>query len=103
VCPLNVVDTYSCDSSDPRCPSIVLNEVYNRVDDVNEKQCAFIAKTSGSVATEDLTCYTIHDDNIRAFLSDPTNGCLSASDIESNGVISVSTMRSKLSCSSLSL
>ncbi|GKT15149.1 hypothetical protein ADUPG1_004079, partial [Aduncisulcus paluster] len=80
-----------------------MNEVYNSVDDVNEKQCAFIAKTSGSVATEDLTCYTIHDDNIRAFLSDPTNGCLSASDIESNGVISVSTMRSKLSCSSLSL
>ncbi|GKT27843.1 Acidic leucine-rich nuclear phosphoprotein 32 like protein, partial [Aduncisulcus paluster] len=69
----------------------------------NEKQCAFIAKTSGSVDDGDLTCYTIHDDNIRAYLSDPANGCLISSDIESNGMISVATLRSSLSCSSLNL
>ncbi|GKT28935.1 hypothetical protein ADUPG1_000947 [Aduncisulcus paluster] len=62
-----------------------------------------LSRTSGSVDTEDLTCYTIHDDNIRAYLSDPTNGCLGSSDIETNGVISVATLRSSLSCPSSSL
>ncbi|GKT15647.1 hypothetical protein ADUPG1_010758, partial [Aduncisulcus paluster] len=103
ICPINVIDTYYCDSSYIHCPSILLNEVFNSVDDVNEKQCAFIAKTSGSVDDGDLTCYTIHDDNIRAYLSDPANGCLISSDIESNGMISVATLRSSLSCSSLNL
>ncbi|GKT36117.1 Acidic leucine-rich nuclear phosphoprotein 32 like protein, partial [Aduncisulcus paluster] len=96
-CSLNVGDYY-CDSSNPLCPSIVLNEVYNSVDGVNKKQCAFIAKEG--INGE---CYTVHDDNIRAFLSEPSNGCLSSSDIETNGVISVATLRSSLRCSSLNL
>ncbi|GKT35632.1 Acidic leucine-rich nuclear phosphoprotein 32 like protein, partial [Aduncisulcus paluster] len=91
-CALNNVDDYVCDSETypTQCPSIVLNEVYNSVDDVNEKQCAFIAKegTSGE-------CYTVHDDSIRQYLKDH---CLSSSNVESNGVISVATMRSVLSC-----
>ncbi|GKT28083.1 Acidic leucine-rich nuclear phosphoprotein 32 like protein, partial [Aduncisulcus paluster] len=101
-CPLNSNpgnSPYNCDTSNPSlCPSIVLNEVYNSIDAVNEKQCAFIAK-EGSAGE----CYTVHDDNIRAYLSDPTNGCLSSSDIESNGMISVATLRSSLSCPSSSL
>ncbi|GKT27627.1 hypothetical protein ADUPG1_013934, partial [Aduncisulcus paluster] len=100
-CPLNSGGN-SCTSS-ASCPSIVLNEVYNSVADTPVKECAFIAKTSGSVDDGDLTCYTIHDDNIRAYLSDPANGCLISSDIESNGMISVATLRSSLSCPSSSL
>ncbi|GKT31601.1 hypothetical protein ADUPG1_005998, partial [Aduncisulcus paluster] len=102
-CPINVTSEFYCDSNDITCPSIVLNEVYNSVIDTPVKECAFIAKTSGSASEGDLTCYTIHDDNIRAYLSDPTKGCLGSSDIEINGVISVATMRSVLSCPSSSL
>ncbi|GKT35724.1 hypothetical protein ADUPG1_008824, partial [Aduncisulcus paluster] len=66
--------------------------------------CASIAKTSGSVETEDLTCYTIHDDMIRNYLKGVSSGCIaSEDDIESNGIISVATLRSKLECASLSL
>ncbi|GKT13627.1 Acidic leucine-rich nuclear phosphoprotein 32 like protein, partial [Aduncisulcus paluster] len=100
-CPINLDNYYYCSGSN--CPSIVLNEVYNSVADTPVKECAFIAKTSGSVDDGDLICYTIHDDNIRAYLSDPTNGCLISSDIESNGMISVATLRSSLSCPSSSL
>ncbi|GKT37361.1 hypothetical protein ADUPG1_010161, partial [Aduncisulcus paluster] len=84
-----------CTSDNSECPSIVRNEVYNSIDGVNEKQCAFIAK-EGS----DGECYTVHDDNIRQYLKDY---CLSEGDPEMNGIISVATMRSKLTCSSLSL
>ncbi|GKT23579.1 hypothetical protein ADUPG1_012471, partial [Aduncisulcus paluster] len=101
-CPLNEKPgnrPYSCDPNiKSECPSIVLNGVYNSVDGVNKKQCAFIAKEG--INGE---CYTVHDDNIRAFLSEPSNGCLSSSDIETNGVISVATLRSSLRCSSLNL
>ncbi|GKT30982.1 hypothetical protein ADUPG1_005710, partial [Aduncisulcus paluster] len=72
-----------------------MNEVYNSVDGVNEKQCAFIAKEGSSGE-----CYTVHDDSIRQYLKDQ---CLSTSGVESNGVISVATMRSVLTCTSLSL
>ncbi|GKT27626.1 hypothetical protein ADUPG1_013934, partial [Aduncisulcus paluster] len=95
-CPLNSGGN-SCTSS-ASCPSIVLNEVYNSVADVPAKECAFIAKPSGS--GDNLTCYTVHDDNIRQYL---TEHCLSETDSETNGIISVATMRSKLTCSSLSL
>ncbi|GKT33102.1 hypothetical protein ADUPG1_007110, partial [Aduncisulcus paluster] len=96
-CALNNVDDYVCDSETypTQCPSIVLNEVYNSVDGVNEKQCAFIAKEGSSGE-----CYTVHDDSIRQYLKDQ---CLSTSGVESNGVISVATMRSVLTCTSLSL
>ncbi|GKT35667.1 hypothetical protein ADUPG1_008778 [Aduncisulcus paluster] len=97
-CPINSDPgntPFNCDpESESECPSIVLNEVYNSVDGVNEKQCAFIAKegTNGE-------CYTVHDDTIREFLK---FNCLSMTE-ESNGIISVGTMRSNLTCSSLSL
>ncbi|GKT16047.1 Acidic leucine-rich nuclear phosphoprotein 32 like protein, partial [Aduncisulcus paluster] len=100
-CPLNSNpgnSTYNCDTSNASCPSIVLNEVYNSVDGVNEKQCAFIAKEGSSGE-----CYTVHDDEIRAYLSESTNGCLTAGAAESNDVISVATLRSSLTCSSLDL
>ncbi|GKT35147.1 hypothetical protein ADUPG1_008365, partial [Aduncisulcus paluster] len=93
-CPLNITE-YSCASTSSLCPSIVLNEVYNSIDGVNEKQCAFIAK-EGSAGE----CYTVHDDDIRQYLKDY---CLSGNDPETNGIISAATMRSKLTCSSLSL
>ncbi|GKT37377.1 Acidic leucine-rich nuclear phosphoprotein 32 like protein, partial [Aduncisulcus paluster] len=104
-CSLNNDDDYVCDSGTypTQCPSIVLNEVYNSVADPPVKECAFIAKKSGSVDDNNLTCYTVHDDNIRAYLSNPSNGCLSSSDIEDNGMISVATLRSSLACSSLNL
>ncbi|GKT24918.1 hypothetical protein ADUPG1_012881, partial [Aduncisulcus paluster] len=100
-CPLNSGTTYSCDASTypTQCPSIIRNEVYNSVDGVNAKQCAFIAKTSGSVDDGDLKCYTIHDAAIRSYLS---GTCLSNTDIN-NGVISVASLRSSLTCSSLNL
>ncbi|GKT27946.1 hypothetical protein ADUPG1_000304, partial [Aduncisulcus paluster] len=92
--PGNISESYSCFESNPDlCPSVVVNEVYNNI--VQEKQCAFIAK-EGS----DGECYTVHDDNIRQYLKDY---CLSETDPEMNGIISVATMRSKLTCSSLSL
>ncbi|GKT28189.1 hypothetical protein ADUPG1_000492, partial [Aduncisulcus paluster] len=96
-CALNNVDDYVCDSETypTQCPSIVLNEVYNSVDGVNEKQCAFIAKEGSSGE-----CYTVHDDSIRQYLKDH---CLSTSNVESNGVITVATMRNDLTCTSLSL
>ncbi|GKT19959.1 hypothetical protein ADUPG1_011607, partial [Aduncisulcus paluster] len=98
-CPLNASpgDTpYSCDpETESECPSIVLNEVYNSADKVNEKQCAFIAKEGA-----DGECFTVHDDSIRQYLK---AYCLSESDVEANGIISVGTMRSDLTCSSLSL
>ncbi|GKT28165.1 hypothetical protein ADUPG1_000475, partial [Aduncisulcus paluster] len=97
-CPLNTDpgnSPYNCNTSNASCPSIVLNEVYNSVDDVNEKQCAFIAKEGSSGE-----CYTVHDDSIRQYLKDH---CLSTSNVESNGVISVATMRNDLTCTSLSL
>ncbi|GKT36833.1 hypothetical protein ADUPG1_009730, partial [Aduncisulcus paluster] len=76
------------------CPSIVRNEVYNSLDGINAKECASIAKTSGSVANNDLTCYTVHDDSIRDYL---ITNCLSTGALDS-GIISVATMRSVLSC-----
>ncbi|GKT31109.1 hypothetical protein ADUPG1_001851, partial [Aduncisulcus paluster] len=98
-CPLNASpgDTpYSCDpETESECPSIVLNEVYKSADEVNEKQCAFIAKEGA-----DGECFTVHDDSIRQYLK---AYCLSESDVEANGIISVGTMRSDLTCSSLSL
>ncbi|GKT19264.1 hypothetical protein ADUPG1_011471, partial [Aduncisulcus paluster] len=96
-CTLNNEDDYVCDSETypTQCPSIVLNEVYNSVDEVNEKQCAFIAKEGA-----DGECFTVHDDSIRQYLK---AYCLSESDVEANGIISVGTMRSDLTCSSLSL
>ncbi|GKT19573.1 hypothetical protein ADUPG1_011530, partial [Aduncisulcus paluster] len=97
-CPLNTDpgnSPYNCNTSNASCPSIVLNEVYNSVDDVNEKQCAFIAKEGSSGE-----CYTVHDDSIRQYLKDH---CLSTSNVESNGVITVATMRNDLTCTSLSL
>ncbi|GKT31770.1 hypothetical protein ADUPG1_006129, partial [Aduncisulcus paluster] len=96
-CALNNEDDYVCDSETypTQCPSIVLNEVYNSMDGVNEKQCAFIAKEG-----DNGECYTVHDDSIRQYLKDQ---CLSTSDVESNGVISVATMRSVLTCTSLSI
>ncbi|GKT34470.1 hypothetical protein ADUPG1_007820, partial [Aduncisulcus paluster] len=50
----------------------------------------------GSVSNGDLTCYTVHDDNVRRYL---INECLpdGNGDLDS-GIISVATMRSKLSC-----
>ncbi|GKT35248.1 Acidic leucine-rich nuclear phosphoprotein 32 like protein, partial [Aduncisulcus paluster] len=105
-CPLNEENTYSCDptSYPTQCPSFVLNEVYDSTADTPVKKCASIAKTSGSVETEDLTCYTIHDDMIRNYLKGVSSGCIaSEDDIESNGIISVATLRSKLECASLSL
>ncbi|GKT27846.1 Acidic leucine-rich nuclear phosphoprotein 32 like protein, partial [Aduncisulcus paluster] len=92
-CPLNIDpgnSPYNCNTSNASCPSIVLNEVFNSVDGVNEKQCAFIAKEGSSGE-----CYTVHDDSIRQYLKDH---CLPTSNVESNGVISVATMRSVLSC-----
>ncbi|GKT19300.1 hypothetical protein ADUPG1_011477, partial [Aduncisulcus paluster] len=97
-CPLNSNpgnSPYNCDTSNASCPSIVLNEVYNSADEVNEKQCAFIAKEGA-----DGECFTVHDDSIRQYLK---AYCLSESDVEANGIISVGTMRSDLTCSSLSL
>ncbi|GKT20192.1 hypothetical protein ADUPG1_011692, partial [Aduncisulcus paluster] len=94
-CPLNSYGTFSCDVTESlSCPSIILNEVYNTSSE--EKQCASIAKTSGSVSNGDLTCYTVHDDNVRRYL---INECLpdGNGDLDS-GIISVATMRSKLSC-----
>ncbi|GKT27515.1 hypothetical protein ADUPG1_000069, partial [Aduncisulcus paluster] len=98
-CPLNDVNLqYYCDDSqeDSDCPSVIRNEVYNNID--NEKQCSFIAKEGTSGA-----CFTVHDDYIRAYLSDANNNCLTSTDIEDNDVISVATLRSALTCSSLSL
>ncbi|GKT13231.1 Acidic leucine-rich nuclear phosphoprotein 32 like protein, partial [Aduncisulcus paluster] len=97
-CPLNTDpgnSPYNCNTSNASCPSIVLNEVFNSVDGVNEKQCAFIAKSS------DGKCYTVHDDLIREYL---IANCLPNGnvDLESNGIISVPTMRG-LTCSSSSL
>ncbi|GKT28079.1 hypothetical protein ADUPG1_000410, partial [Aduncisulcus paluster] len=93
-CPLNSDPgntPYNCDTSNASCPSIVLNEVYNSVDGVNEKQCAFIAKEGSSGE-----CYTVHDDSIRQYL---VANCLpgGTNDLDS-GIISVATMRSVLSC-----
>ncbi|GKT27844.1 Acidic leucine-rich nuclear phosphoprotein 32 like protein, partial [Aduncisulcus paluster] len=42
-------------------------------------------------------------DELRTYLSDETNSCLTADDIETNGIISVATLRSALTCTSLSL
>ncbi|GKT23570.1 hypothetical protein ADUPG1_012470, partial [Aduncisulcus paluster] len=94
-CPLNSDpgnSPYNCDTSNASCPSIVLNEVYNSVDGVNAKQCAFIAKegTSGE-------CYTVHDDYIRSYLT------LYCSCSLTSGIITVATMRSALSCTDSSL
>ncbi|GKT26979.1 Acidic leucine-rich nuclear phosphoprotein 32 like protein, partial [Aduncisulcus paluster] len=86
---------FSCNPSIQNCPSIVLNEVYNSVADPPVKQCAFIAKEG--INGE---CFTVHDDYVRQYLKDY---CLSESDVETNGIISVGTMRTKLTCSSLSL
>ncbi|GKT33487.1 hypothetical protein ADUPG1_007376, partial [Aduncisulcus paluster] len=94
-CPLNSDpgnSPYNCDTSNASCPSIVLNEVYNSVDGVNAKQCAFIAKegTSGE-------CYTVHDDYIRSYLN------VNCSCSLTSGIITVATMRSALSCTDSSL
>ncbi|GKT36817.1 hypothetical protein ADUPG1_009715, partial [Aduncisulcus paluster] len=98
-CPLNTDpgnSPYNCNTSNASCPSIVLNEVYNSVDDVNEKQCAFIAKEGSSGE-----CYTVHDDSIRQYI---IKECLDENDdLETNGIISVATMRSKFQCTYLSL
>ncbi|GKT33008.1 Acidic leucine-rich nuclear phosphoprotein 32 like protein, partial [Aduncisulcus paluster] len=101
-CPLNDDPgntPYYCDSgTEDQCPSIVLNEVYNSLDGVDSKECAFIAKEG-----DNGECYTVHDDEIRAYLSESTNGCLTVGAAESNGIISVATLRSSLTCSSLDL
>ncbi|GKT27718.1 hypothetical protein ADUPG1_000142, partial [Aduncisulcus paluster] len=101
-CPLNddAGNTpYYCDPDTyDQCPSVVLNEVYNSLDGVDSKECAFIAKEGDSGE-----CYTVHDDELRTYLSDETNSCLTADDIETNGIISVATLRSALTCTSLSL
>ncbi|GKT19086.1 hypothetical protein ADUPG1_011439, partial [Aduncisulcus paluster] len=92
-CPLNdVAGEYYCDPDTyDQCPSIVLNEVYNSLDGVDSKECAFIAKEG-----DNGECYTVHDDEIRAYLSDADNGFLTSDDIESNGIINVATLRSSL-------
>ncbi|GKT24732.1 hypothetical protein ADUPG1_012828, partial [Aduncisulcus paluster] len=96
-CPLNSDNNQSCDPSSfpAKCPSIVLNEVYNSVADPAVKECAFIAKSS------DGKCYTVHDDYIRQYL---IANCLpgGTNDLDS-GIISVATMRSVLSCHSATL
>ncbi|GKT36864.1 hypothetical protein ADUPG1_009755, partial [Aduncisulcus paluster] len=101
-CPLNDDPgntPYYCDpGTEDQCPSIVLNEVYNSLDGVDSKECAFIAKEG-----DNGECYTVHDDEIRAYLSESTNGCLAAGAAESNGIISVATLRRGLLCSSLDL
>ncbi|GKT35019.1 hypothetical protein ADUPG1_008267 [Aduncisulcus paluster] len=84
--------TYNCDPSVvSECPSVILNEVYNNVDE--RKQCSFIAKEG-----ENGECFTVHDDTIRAYLIDSCGAVP-----ESNGIISIATMRSGLTCSSLDL
>ncbi|GKT32844.1 hypothetical protein ADUPG1_006901, partial [Aduncisulcus paluster] len=84
---------YNCDltTHPDDCPSLILNEVYNSVDNV--KQCSFIAKSA------DGKCYTIHDTVLRAYLS---TTCLSSIDIN-DGVISIASLRSSFGCSSLDL
>ncbi|GKT35343.1 hypothetical protein ADUPG1_008520 [Aduncisulcus paluster] len=74
------------------CPIIKRNEVYQ----YSTNMCSVIAESDSG------NCYTIHDPNIRIYLKDE---CLEWDDPESNGVISVATMRSSLKsdCSSLSL
>ncbi|GKT33310.1 hypothetical protein ADUPG1_007263, partial [Aduncisulcus paluster] len=95
ICPLNDDPgntPYYCDPDTyDQCPSIVLNEVYNSLDGVDSKECAFIAKEG-----DNGECYTVHDDEIRAYLSDADNGFLTSDDIESNGIINVATLRSSL-------
>ncbi|GKT28294.1 hypothetical protein ADUPG1_000562, partial [Aduncisulcus paluster] len=96
-CPLNAVaGEYYCDpGTEDQCPSVVLNEVYNSLDGVDSKECAFIAKEG-----DNGECYTVHDDEIRAYLSD--NGCLTSGGIESNGVISIASLR-VFGCATLKL
>ncbi|GKT27336.1 hypothetical protein ADUPG1_013776 [Aduncisulcus paluster] len=86
-CPLNPTGATSCTGND-QCPSVVLNEVYNASS--QQKQCAAIAKSTGSVADDSLVCYTIHDDNLRAYLLDTFKNIKA----EENGMIPVSQIRS---------
>ncbi|GKT17874.1 hypothetical protein ADUPG1_011192, partial [Aduncisulcus paluster] len=90
-CPLNG-DSFHCDASNPLCPSIVLNEVYDNTS--NTLECAFIAKSVGG------RCYTVHDDTLRSYL---ITNCGAA--VKSNGIISVDTLRTGLSssCATFSL
>ncbi|GKT28360.1 hypothetical protein ADUPG1_000606, partial [Aduncisulcus paluster] len=94
-CPLNSGYYYCDPNTNSSCPSIVLNEVYNSTAETPAKECAFIAK-EGS----DGECYTIHDDSIRNYLQ---YYCLDYTNIESNGIISLATLRNKLTCSSFYL
>ncbi|GKT25157.1 hypothetical protein ADUPG1_012946, partial [Aduncisulcus paluster] len=82
----------NCDASNPLCPSIVLNEVYDNTS--NTLECAFIAKSVGG------RCYTVHDDTLRSYL---ITNCGAA--VKSNGIISVDTLRTGLSssCATFSL
>ncbi|GKT31050.1 hypothetical protein ADUPG1_005737, partial [Aduncisulcus paluster] len=93
-CPLNdssssAADTYSC-SGNTDCPSIVLNEVYNDIEEV--KQCAWIAKEG-----DNGECYTIHDDNVRSYLTNTPNLTT-----ESNGILTIPTLRGLTSAIDLS-
>ncbi|GKT33192.1 hypothetical protein ADUPG1_007181, partial [Aduncisulcus paluster] len=94
-CPLNDDPPNSpnyCDASNPLCPSIVLNEVYDNTS--NTLECAFIAKSVGG------RCYTVHDNTLRSYL---ITNCGAA--VKSNGIISVDTLRTGLSssCATFSL
>ncbi|GKT34950.1 hypothetical protein ADUPG1_008209, partial [Aduncisulcus paluster] len=75
-CSLNGSEDYCVDDD---CPSIIANEVYN--DDGSSKECAYFALSSGGL------CYTIHDSNLRAYLTD-THGISLV-----NGIIPVSSLR----------
>ncbi|GKT35070.1 hypothetical protein ADUPG1_008303, partial [Aduncisulcus paluster] len=94
-CPLNS-GSYICSPNNSTCPSIVRNEVFNSLDGAKEKKCAFIAKEGANGQ-----CYTVHDDFVRQYL---IYDCLpNGSEDLTSGIISVATMRTKLTCSSLSL
>ncbi|GKT17710.1 hypothetical protein ADUPG1_011161, partial [Aduncisulcus paluster] len=86
-CPINPENEYSCDGVD-ECPSFIRNEVYGGDSIFPTKECADIAKT-GKTTEGDLICYTIFDDNIRAYLIDTYDGIA-----EDNGMISVGSLRS---------
>ncbi|GKT36821.1 hypothetical protein ADUPG1_009719, partial [Aduncisulcus paluster] len=83
---------YNCSLTDhpDLCPSIIQNEVYNHSS--GSKECASIAKSSGSVESGNLKCYSIHDDVLRDFI-------ISSFDIDTsdtNGIVPVSIIRTSV-------
>ncbi|GKT23966.1 hypothetical protein ADUPG1_012596, partial [Aduncisulcus paluster] len=89
---------YNCsdNGTDPvNCPRFIQNEVYDPTSGVETKTCSFIAKEGSNGE-----CFTVHDDSLRSYL---IAQCLDSGDIETNGVISVGALRSKLTCNSINL